>query len=245
MESRAFQLDSEWNVIFYPEQPKGFGILIIGDIRSFVSEKSSFWSQNERRLKILNQLKKSGYTSIYSNMFGSNWGSQKAVQLAKRLYEYMRRNEILNEKIHILAEGMGALVALKLMTELKDKIRSVVFINPILSLKQQLELEKEHKFFYKKMLMEIAHAYEMKLEAVQSTIMTAGEELKIPYNIPIQVFCLLTGGREYERAKLIVKQIKSFEAEHDSISVTMMLPEKEQHLARNIVAFFKKHEAEL
>lgn len=245
MESRAFQLDSEWSVIYYPEQPKGFGILIIGDIRSFVSEKSSFWSQNERRLKILNELKKSGYTSMYSNMFGSHWGSEKAVQLAKSLYEYMRRHEILNEKIHILAEGMGALVALRLMAELKNRIRSVVFINPILSLRQQLELEKEHKFFYKKMLVEISSAYAMKVEDVLTTVMSEGEMVLIPQDIPVKVICLFTGGREYERAKLIVKQIKSLKNENDSISVSMMLPEKEQHLARNIVAFFQQHELEL
>ncbi len=47
MESRNFQLDAEWNIVHYPEQPLGFGILIIGDERHFVDQNTSFWLQNE------------------------------------------------------------------------------------------------------------------------------------------------------------------------------------------------------
>ncbi len=38
MENRNFQLDTEWNIIHYPERPTGFGILIIGDERHYVDE---------------------------------------------------------------------------------------------------------------------------------------------------------------------------------------------------------------
>ena len=47
MESRNFRLDTEWNIIHYPEKPQGFGILVIGDERHFVDQNSSFWLQNE------------------------------------------------------------------------------------------------------------------------------------------------------------------------------------------------------
>ena len=109
MEIRNFQLDTEWNVIHYPERPKGFGILIIGDERNFVDSNTSFWLQNEGKTKLLQSLLDAGYTVFYSNLYGKNWGSEKAVRLSKRLYQHMIRSEILNGKIHILAEGMGAL----------------------------------------------------------------------------------------------------------------------------------------
>ena len=72
----------------------------------------------------------------------------------------MIRTEIMNDKIHIIAEGMGALVALKLLHNMNESIRSIVLINPILSLQHHLELEKDRKFFYKKLVKELANAYE-------------------------------------------------------------------------------------
>ena len=160
MEIRNFQLDTEWNIIHYPEQPQGFGILIIGDERHFVDESTSFWLQNEGKKSQLEKLQKSGYMIFYSNLFGKNWGCKKAVMLAKQLYEHVIRAEIMNEKIHVIAEGMGALVALKLFNEMGTSIRSIIFINPILSLKDHLALEKDHKFFYKKLVNELAFSYE-------------------------------------------------------------------------------------
>ena len=76
--------------------------------------------------------------------------------LAMKLYLNFMKSEICNDKIHILAEGTGALIAFQLVRELGSHIRSVVFINPCLSLKLTLEKEKENKFFYKKMLREVA-----------------------------------------------------------------------------------------
>ena len=40
----------------------------------------------------------------------------------------------------------------------------VVLINPILSLQHHLELEKDRKFFYKKLVKELAIAYEQEGE---------------------------------------------------------------------------------
>ena len=42
-----------------------------------------------------------------SNLFGRHWGAEKAVTYAKQLIHSVLKQEILNPKIHILAEGMG------------------------------------------------------------------------------------------------------------------------------------------
>lgn len=149
MENRNFQMDTQWNIIHYPGKPTGFGILIIGDERHFVDESKCFWTQNEGKLAIINQLKESGYTIFSSNLYGRNWGSDQAVDLAQRLYQQVIRSEILNNKVHLIAEGMGALVAVKLMEKMKGQLRSVVLLNPILSLKNILNLKRNISFFTK------------------------------------------------------------------------------------------------
>ncbi|MEH7343607.1 hydrolase, partial [Bacillus sp. JJ1532] len=129
MESRNFRLDTEWNMIHYPNKPSGFGILIIGDDRHFVNEQGSYWTQNEGKAALLKMLNEEGYTIFYSNLYGKNWGSERAVKLARRLYEHLIRTEIINVKINIIAEGMGALIALKLIDEMGPQlIRTCILI---------------------------------------------------------------------------------------------------------------------
>lgn len=238
MENRNFQMDAEWNVIHYPEKPTGFGVLIIGDERHFVDENKCFWSQNEGKLAIINQLKEAGYTIFSSNLYGRHWGSESAADLAVRLYQHVIRSEILNNKIHILAEGMGALVAVKLMKKMNKNLRSVIFLNPVLSLKHHLEQEKEHKFFYKKMMKELSAAYQKDCETLESEILRNEDTVTLDYGIPIKIIHVLSGGKAYNQSKLIQKIVPDL----DLIDKSYILPEKKQQLGRMFIHFFKNHE---
>lgn len=242
MENRNFKLDTEWNMIHYPKKPKGFGILIIGDERHFVDEKHSFWTQNEGKLGIIENLKDAGYTVFYSNLYGRNWGSDKAVKLAKRLYEYIIRTEIINNRIHLLAEGMGALVALKLLEEMSDKIRSVVLINPILSLKYHLEQEKEHKFFYKKLLKELSTSYETESKQIVELIAGSHTDTNMKPDKPMKIIHVLAGNRAYRQSNLLNKLSVKWEDEKAPITVCYMLPEKKQQIGQQTIQFLKLHE---
>jgi len=237
MENRNFLMDTQWNIIHYPEKPTGFGILIIGDERHFVDENKCFWTQNEGKLAIINELKEKGYTIFSSNLYGRNWGSESAVELAQRLYHHVRRNEIINNKIHILAEGMGALVALRLMEKMKDSIRSIILLNPILSLKHHLELEKEHKFFYKKLIRELAAAYHVDQKEVESKINNLEGSIHLEANCPIKIIQVLSGGKSYSQSKLYQQVINTSE-----INPTFILPEKKPQLGKIVIKFFNSHE---
>lgn len=237
MENRNFQLDTEWNIIHYPERPTGFGILVIGDERHFVDESKSFWVQNEGKLTIINQLKESGYTIFSSNLYGRNWGSEEAVVLAERLYQYVIRNEILNDKIHILAEGMGALVAIKLMEKMKDHLRSVALLNPILSLKHHLEQEKEHKFFYKKLMKELEAAYKKDHKILEGELLQSNGVIKLDFGIPVKIIHVMSGGKSYHQSKLIQQIVSQTE-----ISPSYVVPEKKQQLGKMFIKFFKRYE---
>ncbi|WP_059173007.1 hypothetical protein [Bacillus sp. FJAT-27445] len=240
MDNRSFQLGNQWNTIYYPEKPTGFGVLIVGDERHFVEEETSFWNQNSGKRKILTTLKEAGYTLFTSNLYGRNWGSPKAVMLAAMLYELVMKNEILNTKIHIIAEGMGALTALKLAQEMKGKIRSIVLINPIISLKFHLEQEKEHKFFYKKLLTEIAEAQEIERE---KTAMVIGQEEmpELDFGIPIRIFQILSGGRTYKHARACKTLLTELQPK-PPITETYMLPEKAGQLGWEIAKFMSRYE---
>jgi hypothetical protein len=245
MESRNFKLDTEWNMIHYSEKPNGFGILIIGDERHFVDEQNSFWIQNEGKQLLLNQLKQSGYTCFYSNLYGRHWGTKKSTKMAERLYHHIMRTEILNTKIHIIAEGMGALVALDLLKSVKDAIRSVVFINPVFSLKSQLELEKEHKFFYKKLLREISVAYNIELANVEDVMESYGNAVMEVPDVPLKIIQVLSGKRSYHQYEVSKKIIAKWEETNKTIQSTFLLPEKKQQVGRIITNFFHRFEQEL
>jgi hypothetical protein len=245
MESRNFKLDTEWNMIHYSEKPNGFGILIIGDERHFVDEQNSFWIQNEGKQLLLNQLKQNGYTCFYSNLYGRHWGTKKSTKMAERLYHHIMRTEILNTKIHIIAEGMGALVALDLLRSVKDAIRSVVFINPVFSLKSQLELEKEHKFFYKKLLREISVAYNIELATVEDVMESYGNAVMEVPDIPLKIIQVLSGKRSYHQYEISKKIITNWEETNKTIQSTFLLPEKKQQVGRIITNFFHSFEQEL
>ena len=244
MDHRNFQLDTEWNIVHYPDQPNGFGILIIGDERNYVEKDGNFWTQNEGKQTLINQLKDEGYMIFYSNLYRKNWGSNRAVKLAKQLYNVMIRKEILNGKVHLFAEGMGALVAIKLMNECKDNIRSVVLVNPILSLKQQINHEKEHKFFYKKMLKEISLAYEMDAKTVETYLCNL-EEPSLPSEIPIKIIHVLSGKRAFRQSSILNELIIQWEKEEKSVSVCYILPEKNAQLGAKSIRFFKSYEDKL
>ncbi len=242
MEHRNFKLDTEWNMIHYPERPKGFGIMIIGDERHFVDEKSSFWTQNEGKAAILRLLRRAGYTVFYSNLYGRNWGSDKAVEMARNLYEHVLRTEIINEKIHIIAEGMGALAALKLMKEMEGKIRSVILLNPVLSLKDHLEQEKEHKFFYKKLLKELAISHESDSPRALADRSMPAEEIMDRTPIPVKIIHVLSGGRAYKQSSLLNELSVKWKDEKAPISICYMLPDKKQQLGSQMAKFLKSYE---
>lgn len=245
MKSRNFKLDTEWNMIHYPSKPKGFGILIIGDERHFVDEKSSFWVQNEGKYAFITALKEAGYTVFYSNLYGRNWGSEKAVKLARRLYEYIIRTEIINHKIHLIAEGMGALVAMKLLEEMDECIRSAVLLNPVLSLQKHLDQEKEHVFFYKRLLKELSHSYGVEREEIND-LLNKGEVgfLSNP-SVPLKIIHVLAGSRAYRQSDLLRKFAVKWKDMKAPVTVSYLVPEKKAQIPYDVARFLRIHESVL
>lgn len=240
MEQRTFQFDGQWNIVYYPVQPSGFGVLIIGDRTHFVEDNTSYWLQHPGRKQILDHLKSAGYVLFSSNLYGANWGSAKSADLAAKLYHMMMKSEILNQNVHILAEGSGALTALSLMEKMGDHIRSAVFINPTLFLKQKMDKEKENVFFYKKWLHEAAEANEMTPKEYEALI-SSKDNIPQLSNVPLKIIQVLE--RTDEKLHKLYRELQNREGKE--VDITYLLPEKRYKIASQIQRFFKRYEGSL
>jgi hypothetical protein len=243
LNQRFFQMGGQWNAVHVPEKPNGFGVLIIGDTNHFVDEQNSLWLQHLGRNKILEEIMKCGYTLFYSNLYGAHWGSDQSILLAKHLYHIILKQEILNDKIHILAEGMGALTALQLMEEIGDKIRSVSLINPCIDLKAQLSQERDRKFFYKKVTNEISKAYQLPVKELQD-FQGYPKLSDFKSDLPVKIWQTTTNFTF--NPNLHCKVYEEIRQKRNApISVTYHLIEKRYSYGPSICQFFKKYEQEL
>lgn len=237
IQRRFFQLDDQWCIIHLPERPNGFALLIIGDANHFVNEHTSFWIEHKGRRQLLCELLEYGYTVFYSHLYGRHWGSPKAVRLAKQLVYYVLKSEILNNRIYILAEGMGALVALQLLETMPKQIRALAMLSPCLDLRAQLEYEKENEFFYKRMKREIAIAYDIDEANVEKA---APSLLIAPHQVPIKIW-QLSGIAHYPSSLHCRKYEQWMRAANDNVHVIYYLPEKRYQFSNAIHQFYQQY----
>lgn len=236
---RFFQIEGEWNCLHLPEKPNGFGIFIIGDRNHYVESKSSYWLEHYGRRKLLNTLRSNGYTLFNSNLYGRHWGSPDAMLLAKQLYHLVMKQEILNKKIHILSEGMGALIALRLMEEIPEHIRSTAMMNPCLDITAHLQQEKENKFFYKQLIKELSLAYKLDESEVSQYSFAQIDDFQA--TIPVRIWQRMNGGdyaytlhsKKYEEWR---KHINA------PIQLTFHFSEDFDRIQQMIKHFFKEQE---
>jgi hypothetical protein len=240
--TRFIKLDTEWSILHLPERPNGFGIFIIGDHHHFVDENTSFWIQNDR--SNLTYLLDKGYTVFYSNLYGENWGSPKAVSLAKLLCHIIFKNEILNDRLHILAEGMGALVAIQLMTIMEERFRSAAFLNPCLDLVAHSQKEKEFKLFYKRFIKEFSSAYEINNVQVDEKLSQISFTQYFFSAIPIKIW-QPTNNALYPHHIHAKKLADERKLANLPISIAFHLSEKKHGISQSIYNFFHNQEQSL
>ncbi|KXZ13580.1 hypothetical protein AXI59_05235 [Bacillus nakamurai] len=239
---RFFQLWSEPNVIHLPYRPNGFGVFILGDRTHFVSGDSSFWLEHYGRNQLLNMLREKGYTIFNSNLYGRHWGAEKAVAYAKQLIHYVLKQEILNPKIHLLADGMGALCADQLLRFSPEHIRSAAMLNPCLDLQAHFESEKENKFFYKQFLKEASSSFGIsEKEASSRRYQTISG---FSTRVPVHIWQRMTGAPyPYPLHANAYKEAQ--EKAGSKAEITYHLFEPPARMYDAICQFFRRHEKEL
>lgn len=245
IKERFFQIGGEWTTVHLPSKPNGFAIFIIGDINHFVKQHTSSWHQRPDQYQFIQKLKEAGYTIIYSNLYGRNWGSDQACRLLERIYYEVMKTEILNKKAHIISEGMGALVAAKLLPQMESCFRSVVMINPCLSLKHYFNTEKNNKFFYKRILRELKQAYDVDESEVETMIAKMDPNHFKPMKLPIKIFHHLSR-TPYSLEHHIRPYEQRYENESRSIDLSILLETKTfQEISHPTISFLSKYEKPL
>ncbi|WLR42936.1 hypothetical protein LC087_01515 [Bacillus carboniphilus] len=239
---RFFQMENQWNVIHLPIKPRGFGILIFGDQNQYVENGTSFWIQHYGRRHLLDILRNEGYTLINSNLYGSHWGSPKAIKLTKQLYSHVRKKEILNRKFHIFAEGMGALVALQLMEEIPDCIRSVGLLDPCINLVAHLQEERESKFFYSRLREELAKAYQFDPKEIEKQSFVKIEDYQSTK--PVRIWQRMTGS-QYPYDKHSRKYEEWRRKLGSPIKMTYHLADDYFRIHQSVSRYFQQNEKEL
>ncbi|KMY61970.1 hypothetical protein P4474_11245 [Geobacillus stearothermophilus] len=231
---RFFQLDEQGCIIHVPDRPNGFALFLIGDGDHFVNEQTSFWLEHPGRRQWLEDWLERGYTVFSSHLYGWHWGSPKAVRLARQLIYSVLKSEIVNQRIYIVAEGVGALVALQLLGAMPSQIRAVAMINPCLDVRAQLDYEQEHPFVYRRMVREIATAYGLKEEEVPEAVPSL---FLSPHDVPVTIW-QLAGVSPYPSALHSRKYEQWMKTTNNRVRVVYELPEKRRQLARQIGQFF-------
>lgn len=240
MNFRIFMLNNEYCIIHYPEKPNGFGVLIIGGEEQYVDKNDSNWLSNNSRFSILKSLIDEGYTVYYPNFKYKHMGNKQSIEQVSSLYEFIKRTEILNERVHIIAEGIGALIAVELMKNKSDMIRSLVFINPIFSIQWMMSIMKDHPFLYKKTIQDLSNAYNISKEICEDYIQSLKiTSLTIQY--PFIVIHILEHGIQDTEWTQLYK--KHFHEGKDKIYV--LLPEKRSRIAFYATQLFKQAEQKL
>jgi hypothetical protein len=241
---RHFMIEDQWNIIHCPYKPNGFGVMIIGDTNHYVDSKTSLWIQNSDRNILLKRLLDKGYTVFYSNYYGRHWGCPRALEIAVKLYHSVIKKEILNQKVHLLVEGMGGLLSMKCLEEMKECIRSVALISPCLYLQAHFEREKTTKLFYKRLIREIVEAYQVKEEEVPQLIQSVNGLCEKEYTIPTKIWHA-TNGSKY----LVSDHSRCYEAfrnrNGNPIDLALHLPENRFKFNQQIMQFYNEHEKKL
>jgi hypothetical protein len=241
---RVFQIDDQWCCLHLPKQPNGFAVLVIGDMNHYVNEYNSLWEDRGARRQLVDTLLSAGYTVFYSHLYGKHWGNENSCKLAEELVHYILLSETLNPKIHLLAEGMGALTALSMMENEDVPVRSAAFINPCLDLKVYLKEAAETKWFYKQLLQQISAAYQTPTKSVEKMVAQKQELSQYKAEVPVKIWHSTSGNafpfkvhsRPYAKNR---KELGS------PISLLLHVPEKRFYFNDELCQFFKKHESEL
>ncbi len=241
---RFIKTNDQHAIIHLPEQPNGFAILIIGDTNHYVTNQTSSWLQHPERRKFIEELCRYGYTVYYSNLYGRHWGNDGSVELLHRMYHTILKQEIINSRIHVFAEGMGALSAVKWMYHHETLTRSVAFMNPCFSLKVHAEAVMEQKLFYKQFHREIRKAYDMSEDKATLFLVKDKGMYDYPSKAPVKIWHNMQG-TPYS----FIKHSRAYEKFREDlgapIALTLQLPGGKYDLANKVKNFYQKNELEL
>ncbi|PAE89530.1 hypothetical protein [Shouchella clausii] len=135
-----------------PERPNGYAVFVMADDDSPYKEKARV---------LANSLIEKGYTVLTAFRLKAHWGSPKAVAHARQVISLFIKQETVNKRIFICAEGASALIAKQLLADATLEVRAAALIKPVLSLEAAFQAIKKDELAGKRFLKEVKAAYKL------------------------------------------------------------------------------------
>ncbi|KGX92680.1 hypothetical protein N781_15295 [Pontibacillus halophilus JSM 076056 = DSM 19796] len=242
MMTRTFTLDGEPCLIHVPEKPNGFAVLYIGDSHHYVESDRSFWMDHPTRSQLLYTLLDEGYTLFTTRLYEESYGSERGVYLLNQMYQAVRRQEIVNPYIHVVAEGMGALNVLRWQQKHPEIVRSNVFFSPCTNLKEYYGSERVNQLYFKRLRKQVARAYEVNEKEVQERVIVPFKPIEV--QAPVFIFHDIHHS-DYD----VQKQSRPFEESQRQVGQDVHLHVSVPPLFPRVISkarsFLKSHETDL
>lgn len=175
---RYIDLNGCKNSYCIPEKPNGYALFMLLDYQTFHSDHAEYFIET---------FVKKGYIVFSSGLLIAEWGSKTAVKHAEHLIQLLLRQEIINEKIFLCAEGTGALIAQQLCCSEDIHIRAAAFINPLLSLQDCLIHYQEDEVTLKRFKKEMSRQHGLS-HCDRESVANVDEKLFTAYHLPVQSF---------------------------------------------------------
>lgn len=244
--ARYQQIGQEWSVIYLPERPNGFAVFLLSDNGVMTRESDSDWEVHPEKELFVNGLLQRGYTIVVPPLQTTHWGSEDDFRMVLHMYHRVLKQEILNKCVHVLAEGTGALLALRWIATNGEQIRSCYFINPCFNLPAYFRQEQENKWFFKRFVKEIAKVYDEDENIVtEKYIQMISPPTIFKHVPPLSIHCDMNEKRFplHVHSRPFLQKL----AELDTyVNLRIHGNEKSfNHIAQAAYPFFKKHEAKL
>ncbi|WP_062048003.1 hypothetical protein [Bacillus sp. JCM 19034] len=189
-DARYQQIGKEWSVTYLPERPNGFAVFLLSDNGVMTRASDSDWEAHPEKERFVNGLLQRGYTVVVPPLHANHWGSVNDYQMVLHMYHSVLKKEILNKQVHVLAEGTGALLALRWFEKNVEQVRSSYFINPCFNMLAYFRQEQENRWFFKRFVKEIANVYhEDESNVTDNLIRMISPPTTINHVPPLSIHC--------------------------------------------------------
>ncbi|WP_170006706.1 hypothetical protein [Bacillus fonticola] len=232
-----FDVEESWHVLLFPEKPNGFLLFVFGDAGHTVGDHQATWLEHPTRSLWLEWFAKMGYTICLTQPHPKHWGSEHATKTIKRLIHVVTKKGIFNQRVHLFAEGMGALLGFDLLRN-GFPVRSAFFVNPILSLEEKFQREQRHVFFFKQWKKDVMEAHDLHDDETFQQVVEAKED-DIPHHVPMRWW--------FSSHQPVSPYLQKLQAKGlpPSITVTLGVPELFPHVGERAARWFALYEKEL
>jgi dipeptidyl aminopeptidase/acylaminoacyl peptidase len=132
-EEELVEIEGQWAYIAVPEpiDPNNLPRLVVYNHGSITEVEENLDDDFKNNLlEYVGVLTANNYIFAVSNAHGVNWGSLESIQDNYNMYEYIKENYGIKEKIYMIGFSMGGLPTMNFVTEYPDLVSKIALLAP-------------------------------------------------------------------------------------------------------------------